>query len=128
MGFIGPAEIIWQPSQEGAKERTLWIRLHPAIFQEVWDVFKEAISKSSVSDDFGAGPSDTGYLDNSGIQIRDLRAEIDGFEIMGPTAAKILRRVLRLCKGESGVKTQVSRLPLVAMMAKMRSFSSPLDL
>lgn len=42
------------------------------------------------------------------VQLRDLHGEIDSFEILGPKAARILRRILRLVKSETKEKTQVS--------------------
>lgn len=44
------------------------------------------------------------------VQLKDLRGEIDSFEIMGPKAARVLRRILRLVKSENKEKTQVGHM------------------
>lgn len=42
------------------------------------------------------------------IQLLDRTGDIDSFEIMGPKAARVLRRFLRLVKSESKEKAEVS--------------------
>lgn len=42
--------------------------------------------------------------------MRDLRGELDSFELTGPQAGDILKRVLRVCRSEDEGKKQV-RLP-----------------
>lgn len=51
------------------------------------------------------------------LQLRDLRGELESFEIMGPKSGEVLRRVLRLCKSEKGVKSKVSQIIIVAFCA-----------
>lgn len=77
--------------------RRLWLRVHPSIFSEVWDALKLAASQS--------GPSSSNWKDP--LQIRDLRGEIDSLEIIGPKSGKTLRRIMKLCKSESGIKRNV---------------------
>ncbi|GFZ46872.1 hypothetical protein JCM24511_04092 [Saitozyma sp. JCM 24511] len=105
-GLIGEAEILWQPSSGPDPGRRVWIRLHPSIFSEVWDVLKLATRLQVDTSEQSSGSSSTGPVPFGGLQIRDLRSELDGFEITGPLAGKALRRVLRLCRSESGVKSK----------------------
>lgn len=115
-GLIGEAEILWQPSSGPDPGRRVWIRLHPSIFSEVWDVLKLATRLQVDTSEQSSGSSSTDPVPFGGLQIRDLRSELDGFEITGPLAGKALRRVLRLCRSESGVKSKVGQSsgPLVA--------------
>ena len=95
--LIGPAEIIWQaPSNPNTANRRIWLRLHPAIFSEVWDEFKIAclVPNTSSSTTSTAVP----------LQIRDLRSEIDSFELTGPLSGRVLKRILRVCHGEEAEK------------------------
>jgi ribonuclease P/MRP protein subunit POP1 len=98
--------------------RSVWIRLHPSIFSEVWDALKLATRFQLDASEQPSGPSSavSGPGPFGDLQIRDLRGELDGFEITGPLAGKALRRVLRLCRSESGVKSKVGQWsrPLVA--------------
>jgi len=82
-------EVIWQVPKEGERRRRLWLRIHASIFDEVMDNLKELSERYK-------------------LEMRDLRGEIDGFELMGPMAGRILRRVLKLCKSEIGEKDEVS--------------------
>ena len=107
-GLVGPVDIIWQTSNEPKEERTLWIRIHPSIFQDAWDVLKDAQRRISAYASKEAGPSNQGMeLVGGPMQMRDLRADVDAFEIMGPRAGAVLRRVLRVCKDQNDAKSQV---------------------
>jgi hypothetical protein len=88
-GLIGPGEILWQTPVEGQMTRRLWLRLHPSIFNDILNILGLIVRKWNV-------------------EMRDLRGEIDGFEIMGPMAGKILRRCLKICRSESEGKRDVS--------------------
>ena len=58
----------------------LWIRLHPTIFQETWDVLQDLIGS------------------NSTVEMKDLRDQLGCFELVGPQSGRILRRIIRVCK------------------------------
>jgi ribonuclease P/MRP protein subunit POP1 len=107
-GLIGEAEILWRSSEsETVSRRTLWLRLHPSIFQETWEALELDI-KSRLAAIAQAGSSTSSRMVN--LQIRDLRGEVDGFEITGPMAGQVLRRVLRLCKSEASEKHMVKHI------------------
>lgn len=101
-GLIGPAEILWQPLAQNKSPlndaRRIWIRAHPSIFDQVFSTLKAVsgniLAEKSLSKRVRA------------LQIRDLRGELESFEIMGPKSGEVLRRVLRLCKSEKGVKSK----------------------
>ena len=105
-GLVGPVEILWQPDEGMNGERTLWIRIHPSIFQESWDTLKSVFKLLSLVSPDDAGPSNEVALEST-IRMRDLRGEVDAFEIMGPLAGSVLRRVFRVCKNEEQSKHQV---------------------
>ncbi|OCF60925.1 ribonuclease P/MRP protein subunit POP1 [Kwoniella mangroviensis CBS 10435] len=95
--LIGPAEVIWQtPTPDIDLRPRIWLRLHPSIFNETWDALKVATAQLQQS-----GSSRIGDL-----QIRDLRGEINSIDLIGPKSGKVLRRVLRLCRDEKGVKSK----------------------
>ncbi|WWD17028.1 hypothetical protein CI109_101465 [Kwoniella shandongensis] len=100
-GLIGPAEVLWQPQEasDANLPKRLWLRLHPSIFNVVWDTLKLAAASQQTNGDV---PSTSKATASAPIQIRDLRGDVESMEIMGPKAGKVLRRVLRLCKSESG--------------------------
>jgi ribonuclease P/MRP protein subunit POP1 len=88
-GLLGPAELLWQPiDAPHSSKRKLWIRLHPSIFSEAFEVFQRT---STLSD----------------VVVSDLRGEVGGLEIMGPMAGKVIRRVFRICRSEPAEKKEV---------------------
>ncbi|WVQ99709.1 hypothetical protein IAU59_006850 [Kwoniella sp. CBS 9459] len=120
-GLIGPAEVLWYPSGNGplarqpskSETRRLWIRIHPSIYNETWDTLKHAISQirqgpvcPSASSNSSSSSSRVAANAFSTLQIRDLREEINSLDIVGPRAGRTLRRVLRVCRSEQGMKKQ----------------------
>ncbi|WVR06792.1 hypothetical protein IAU60_003828 [Kwoniella sp. DSM 27419] len=96
-GLIGPAEVLWCPDGRHTQASCrLWLRLHPSIYNEVWDVLKVASRQL-----FQAGSTSA----STPMQIRDLRGEINSLDIMGPRAGHVIKRVLKLCRSELKVKT-----------------------
>lgn len=90
LGMIGPMEIVWQPVEADDVTRRLWARLHPSIFDEVWETMTTAISANE--DELGS------------ILLQDLRDSVESFEITGPLAGQILSRSLRVCNSEPSDK------------------------
>ena len=105
-GLIGPAQIIWKPSGTGNAHRRLWIRLHPSIFQETWDTVKMGIHELTRTKGIEPGSSSS-PLTTDGLQMRDLRGDLDALEIIGPSAGHVLGRILRPCKDQPPIKSQV---------------------
>lgn len=112
-GLIGPAEILWQPLTQDKNPhndaRRIWIRVHPSIFDQVFSTLK-AVSGNILAEENLSKRVQA-------LQLRDLRGELESFEIMGPKSGEVLRRVLRLCKSEKGVKSKVSQIIIVAFCA-----------
>lgn len=112
-GLIGPAEILWQPLAQDKSPhndpRRIWIRVHPSIFDQVFSTLK-AVSGNILAEENLSKRVQA-------LQLRDLRGELESFEIMGPKSGEVLRRVLRLCKSEKGVKSKVSKIIIVAFCA-----------
>lgn len=88
LGLIGPMEVLWQPGE--GEERTVWARVHPSIFDEVWETVTTAISTHPA--EFGA------------LLVHDLRDSLESFEITGPLAGRVLSRSLRICNSEPADK------------------------
>lgn len=59
----------------------IWIRIHPSIFDEASAAIKAAV----------------------GV-VRDLRGELDNFELVGPMSEEVLSRVLRPIKGDVSLR------------------------
>ncbi|EIW65998.1 hypothetical protein TREMEDRAFT_70391 [Tremella mesenterica DSM 1558] len=115
-GLIGPVGMVWAPalSRQSQLEETLsgnkgsidgrtgpankeddkrlWIRAHPAIFDQLWGALRVACEKSRAK-----------------VTLSDKRGEVGAFEIMGPLAGQVLTRVLSACKTNSGEKKQFLR-------------------
>ena len=105
LNLIGPAEVIWQPledrkgkgnAKEAADDRRLWIRLHPSIFDPLWQELKTAAVPRTDSSSMQRAVAQ--------LQIRDLRGEIDSFELTGPKSGQVLKRILRVCNDETTEK------------------------
>lgn len=74
--LIGPAELLWLPSQSA--RATVWVRVHPSIFQETWAALACPL-----------------------VQRRDLRTELESFDIMGPLSGSTILRSLPFSSSES---------------------------
>lgn len=90
LGLIGPMDILWDPVKPKDDSRTVWARVHPSIFDEVWETINTAIS--TTTDEFGS------------LLVNDLRDSLESFEITGPLAGQILSRSLRVCNSEPSEK------------------------
>jgi ribonuclease P/MRP protein subunit POP1 len=114
-GLIGPAQVIWKPSSasDSTEPRTVWLRVHPSIFDAVY----QAVRASAGLGEGAAGSS----RDASVLTIRDLRDKLEAFEVIGPLAGKVLRRVLRVVATESPEKKEAFRALLAVDPAEIPS-------
>ncbi|KAJ7069842.1 POP1-domain-containing protein [Mycena amicta] len=113
--LIGPASIIWRPQQapetaQPAKSskkgkgkatdeqdldnitRTVWVRVHPSISGAVFAAMQQ--STSLVLDRGRAAAPQGTVLDHLSVELEDLSAQINAFEIMGPKASQVLKGAL----------------------------------
>ncbi|KAJ3573212.1 hypothetical protein NP233_g2576 [Leucocoprinus birnbaumii] len=121
-GLLGSATIMWRPintqsgdqvlPQPGTSQkdkeiavaapkavttpnnqlRTLWLRIHPVIFDDVTRELQKATSR------FLSRPrSSTEEIE---VEIADLRGQINAFEIMGPKSSQVLRGALTAVNGD----------------------------
>lgn len=88
LGLLGPAEIIWDAASND-ETRRIWIRVHPAMFDDVHEAI--AASASAVSANSSA----------SELHLSDLRGDLCSFELMGPKTIKVLKGVLKLAKASN---------------------------
>ncbi|KAF8526144.1 NUC188 domain-containing protein [Gautieria morchelliformis] len=93
--------------------RTLWIRVHPSAWQEVWDAVQ--MSASIVLDECRQEYGAHGNKDDNNegrdsineilsaeesIDLMDLRSQINCFELMGPRSSQIIRGAMTLVNGD----------------------------
>ncbi|KAH7105275.1 POP1-domain-containing protein [Auriculariales sp. MPI-PUGE-AT-0066] len=79
LGLIGPALLLWRAGEsESVTQRTVWMRLHPAMFNAAWTAVTTA-----------AGQALEG-TENQQLEIADLRDELVAFELMGQKSSRIL--------------------------------------
>ncbi|KAJ9109900.1 hypothetical protein QFC19_001880 [Naganishia cerealis] len=116
-GMIGPAELLWRPQalvtspvngnnkrkresktdvsdNPASNTRQLWIRVHPSIVDETYGTFVKAITS------FYQQKDRQSTARTSSLEIRDLRGEINSFEITGPKAIQVIGGVLDICRSE----------------------------
>jgi ribonuclease P/MRP protein subunit POP1 len=83
-----------QPSTMGQSgpdlERTVWVRVHPAAFDDVWGTLQAAASHAVN----GASNSAPGESENEAVKLADLRGQLNVFEIMGPKANQVIKGAL----------------------------------
>jgi len=123
-GLIGSATIMWRPvnfqagdqvqcrssdaqkdertTVEGQKtisseadhnqSRTLWLRFPPLIFDDVTRELRKATSEVL------ARPSWS--IDETEVEIADIREQVNAFEIMGPKSSQVLRGALTAVNGD----------------------------
>jgi ribonuclease P/MRP protein subunit POP1 len=102
-GLLGPVDVLWRPAEKHINTRTVWLRIHPSIYQQAFELLNALIRKpDNIASSSSSNPRQTS------IEINEVGSELDSFEIMGPTAARILRRILRLSKTEGKDKMRVS--------------------
>lgn len=138
LGLLGPGEVIWRPSnpsdglesnsQKGKRKRNddeeklsggrrhLWIRVHPQMFEDVYQALCKSIKDIMSSKNQTKGDLEGDDImvdgdvtqDNSKLEIpihlADLRGDVNAFELMGPKAIKVLRGIIKLAKGQSPEK------------------------
>jgi ribonuclease P/MRP protein subunit POP1 len=74
------------PAADVNRQRTLWLRIHPVIFEDVIRELQKATTQ------FLAQPrSSAGEI---AVEIADLRGQINTFEIMGPKSSQVLKGTL----------------------------------
>lgn len=91
-----PIEVI-QPTQlpsatqSSDEVRIVWIRSHPAVFEEVFSTLQNAASLALVSLKKAFPTEDVEKFE---VEIADLRESINVFEIMGPKSNQVLKGAL----------------------------------
>lgn len=93
--------------------RTLWIRVHPSAWQEVWDTVKEVagltldkIHKEGGSNGNenlggkGKQPEQSPLEHEDSIELIDLRSQINCFELMGPRSSQVLVSAMNVVNGD----------------------------
>ncbi len=106
-GLIGPVEVIWRASAE--KQRQVWLRMHPAMFNEAWDAVRAslvAIAQTSPTAKEGANAS---AVVGSSLEVRDLRGSINAFEVIGPQAGSVIHSISKLSRGRAEERATVRR-------------------
>ncbi|KAF9233375.1 ribonucleases P/MRP protein subunit POP1-domain-containing protein [Melanogaster broomeanus] len=103
--LIGPIAIIWQPlspepkssSAPTAPIRIIWVRAHPAVFEDVFEALRLSVSHT-LQESKEKDPEA-----HAEIEIADLRGSINAFEIMGPKSSQVIKGALSPAGGEDRV-------------------------
>lgn len=82
-GLIAPVTTMWRPAPLDATIRTIWVRVHPAAFDEVWTALTTA-----------AGYALEGTQGQT-VELADLRDELVSFELVGPKGSRVLKGALQ---------------------------------
>lgn len=77
--------------QPPGSQRTLWIWVHPSVFDEVFAELRLCISLT-LETLKKASPSAENIVN---VEIADLRQHLNVFEIMGPKASQVIRGALK---------------------------------
>ncbi|KZO93565.1 POP1-domain-containing protein, partial [Calocera viscosa TUFC12733] len=104
---LGPLGVIWRPvtpdlgAGAGRRLRTLWLRIHPAIFPPFLLSLQSACS-AVLEQHRLSSPPGTAHTkaEEETLEIQDLRGEVLAFDLMGPRSTQVLRGALGLVKGE----------------------------
>ena len=96
--------------------RSVWLRFHPCIHNEILEALKEAASQTLA--EYKAQNPVAGELM---IELIDRRRQFNTFEIMGPKSSQILKGVLRPVMPDKrndflNVRSPFSECPLIADM------------
>ncbi|GJJ13300.1 hypothetical protein Clacol_007552 [Clathrus columnatus] len=90
-------EVLLSLPTDPSTKRTLWIRVHPSAWKEVWDTLKEAssytVNEIRKEQEKDAEQNSTTIQEES-IDLVDLRSSVNCFEIMGPRSSQVLKGVL----------------------------------
>lgn len=70
-----------------APTRVLWLKVHPAVFHEVYVELRDAISFALEMVKKSAQPGEP----ETRVEMADLREKLNVFEIMGPKASQVIR-------------------------------------
>ncbi|KAF8208880.1 NUC188 domain-containing protein [Mycena galopus ATCC 62051] len=81
-----------QFSDSDTVQRTVWIRSHPAISENVFVALRT--SASLVLDAARKAAPQGTQIDDIGIELEDLSGQINAFEIMGPKSNQVLKGAL----------------------------------
>lgn len=71
---------------------TIWIRCHPAVFDEVFATLQSSASHTLEAAQKAAAGKEFKDID---VEIADLRGQINVFEIMGPKSSQVIKGTLR---------------------------------
>jgi ribonuclease P/MRP protein subunit POP1 len=77
---------------EPHKHRTVWIRSHPAVFEDVFQTLQ--VSASFALEEYKDRKDDSGKKMVYEIEIDDLRGSVNVFEITGPKASQVIKGAL----------------------------------
>ncbi|KDQ62383.1 hypothetical protein JAAARDRAFT_121761 [Jaapia argillacea MUCL 33604] len=81
--------------QDGNPHRTIWIRSHPAVFDQLFATLQTAASAT-----LDAHKKKRGEEPEVSIELADLREHVNVFEIMGPRSSQVIKGVLKVVKEE----------------------------
>lgn len=106
--LVGPVDILWRPVHERAppgsgnlaakngpkrqaSTRTLWIRCHPLIYEDVLAELKYVVQM------YLRDANDTGK-NSVEIEVADLRDQFNVFQLIGPKSSQVIHGALKPIK------------------------------
>lgn len=97
-GAIGQVECVWNCDQSPS----LWMWIHPSVFQETWQALLESSKAEKVSD--------LEYQCDNGVKILSLKDKLCRFRLVGPLANQVLSGCLKVSEGPTEVEEYWQRL------------------
>lgn len=82
---------IEQSSSLDTDTRIVWVRSHPAVFDEVFSALQTSASSTLETIKQSSGAAE---VPSAEVEIADLREQINVFEIMGPKSSQVLKGAL----------------------------------
>jgi ribonuclease P/MRP protein subunit POP1 len=69
--------------------RSVWVRFHPSVFMEVFEILKEAASRTLQN-----YKEQNGDMPEAVLELINMQGLLNVFEIMGPKASQVIKGVL----------------------------------
>lgn len=84
------------PQVDSLRLRSLWIRFHPLVHDDMLDALKQGISQTL--SEYKKQKGESGELK---VELVDRKCQINVFEILGPKSSQVLKRSLRLVASDT---------------------------
>jgi ribonuclease P/MRP protein subunit POP1 len=93
--------------QDVMSRRTVWVRVHPSAWDEVWSTLQDAASlalkdfqEEQHATQGSNGTADENHIPEESVEMIDLRSQLNCFELTGPKSSQVLRGVFKPINAE----------------------------